>query len=316
MDVSIITCMKNVYKFIKPFYEEKHRRFHTMKHIESILELLKDKLTPELELAILFHDVVYNPFRQDNEFKSWEKFLFWNKDKSIDIKKVCNLIMATKDPFKKDLKGLEKAMVLADMSIFFSGDRNELIEYEKAIFYEYQYLPLQEYISKRLHFLEKVKKYYDSPWAVDFLIEYIKSKTYKVGIYAGSFNPYHIGHENIVQQAEQLFDKVIIAQGINREKMNPIESNLNTYKQVIRYSGMLHEIFTDESQCEKYLIRGLRNSFDVNYESNLRNTIFDFKKIPVVYFFCDRQFEHISSSMIRSLYPLGKEKYKKYLVED
>ncbi len=40
----------------------------------------------------------------------------------------------------------------------------------------------------------------------------------KLGIYAGSFNPIHRGHLNILQKARRVFDKVIVARGINPEK--------------------------------------------------------------------------------------------------
>ena len=144
----------------------------------------------------------------------------------------------------------------------------------------------------------------------------------KIGIYAGSFNPYHIGHEDIYKQASNVFDEVIIAQGINIEKEKPNKLFFKDDRQILYYTSLLSDLFKkDEYSLEKYfntdyyLIRGLRTSFDVGYEDNLRNTLLDFNPdIKVIYFFSHKQFEHISSSMIRSLIPYGKEAYGRYLI--
>ena len=46
----------------------------------------------------------------------------------------------------------------------------------------------------------------------------------KLGVYAGSFQPFHLGHLNILEKAEQIFDQVIIARGINPSKIS--QSNI------------------------------------------------------------------------------------------
>ena len=60
----------------------------------------------------------------------------------------------------------------------------------------------------------------------------------RLGIYAGSFNPFHKGHYNILCKAEKIFDRVIIARGINPDK-GPSEYDLADIETIHdRYSNI------------------------------------------------------------------------------
>ena len=142
----------------------------------------------------------------------------------------------------------------------------------------------------------------------------------RLGIYAGSFNPFHNGHYNIFQKACNLFDEVIIAVGINPDKeQDVIEAKqdvigtkarlLNDIRErtvckVEHFCHMLHE-FIIEKEKEDFdvtLVRGLRNGYDLDYEMNQYQFLQKFKPdIKVVYIPCDKQFEHISSSALRGI---------------
>lgn len=102
-----------------------------------------------------------------------------------------------------------------------------------------------------------------------------------LAIYAGSFNPFHIGHLNIVEKAERIFGKgnVLIAIGINPGKVKPeevgditekaIELKNKINREVVVYTTFLHE-FIEEKEKEGYkviLVRGLRNGDDLAYEN-------------------------------------------------
>ena len=235
----------------------------------------------------------------------------------VDTDKVCYLIMKTKThDFYSGSEDVNR-IIKADLSILISL-KEKLFEYENGIFYEYQKTPLDVYKRERVKFLEKLQKNYLvlSPQYenIKSLISYVQNRKYTIAYYAGSFNPYHIGHENIAKQAESIADKVIIAQGYNRSKTKPPMPLEHPFRQTIQYDGLITDLFTEEENVNKILVRGLRNNFDVGDEDNLRNTIYDIKKIRIVYFFCDREFEHVSSSMIRSLYDFGEDVYGKYLI--
>jgi len=147
-----------------------------------------------------------------------------------------------------------------------------------------------------------------------------------LAIYAGSFNPFTIGHLNIVEKAERVFDKgnVLIAIGVNPEKSNSggdllrsLEISEKIGRNVEVYTTFLHE-FIEKKESEGYkvvLIRGLRNGDDLAYEDNQLKFINDFKKdIDVVFFRCDDQFKHISSSAVRNLQSFRPGSGDKYLI--
>ena len=62
------------------------------------------------------------------------------------------------------------------------------------------------------------------------MIDILETWRPKIGLYAGSFNPFHKGHLNIIMKAEEIFDKVIIARGINPTKKNEIFESCSRHK--------------------------------------------------------------------------------------
>ena len=152
-----------------------------------------------------------------------------------------------------------------------------------------------------------------------------------LAIYAGSFNPFHIGHLNIVDKMEKIFGygNIMLAIGVNPGKMsNPtdqtellqraakLSQNMDVPVEV--YKTFLHELI-EKKEAEGYkviLVRGLRNGDDLDYEDNQLKFIKDFKKdINVVFIRCDEEFEHISSSAIRQLESFRPGSGEKYLVK-
>ena len=139
----------------------------------------------------------------------------------------------------------------------------------------------------------------------------------KVAVYAGSFNPFHKGHYNILQKAEKIFDKVIIARGYNPEKKNDLVAlpNIIMNRAVMQYSGLLTDFIQTLPVENITLIRGLRNSVDLQYEMNQYRYLQDLMpSIQMVSIFCDKEYEHISSSGIRTLSIFGSDKVKDYLL--
>ncbi len=97
----------------------------------------------------------------------------------------------------------------------------------------------------------------------------------KVAVFPGTFDPFTVGHEAIVRRALPLFDRVVIAVGMNISK--------KTLFSVEQRVAMINEVFADENRVEvssfegltvdfctkigaKYLLRGLRTAADFEYE--------------------------------------------------
>lgn len=181
----------------------------------------------------------------------------------------------------------------------------ELLQLEQKEFALYQHHDFLDYQQQRLAFLEKQL----SSASIKALHDFVKYNKPKIGVFAGSFNPFHKGHYNVLQKAEKLFDKVIIAFGKNLSKdvsSWPIPKTISN-RQITSYNSLL----TDHIESFGYdvtVIRGLRNSTDFQYEQNQYRYIQELKPdIKIINIFCDKEFEHISSSGIRTL-----EKYNKH----
>jgi len=97
----------------------------------------------------------------------------------------------------------------------------------------------------------------------------------KIAVFPGSFDPFTVGHENIVLRALDLFDHIIVAIGIHSTKqpLLKIESRLEMVKQVFRTNDRVsadsYEGLTVD-YCKKvnatHMLRGIRTSADFEYE--------------------------------------------------
>ncbi len=178
----------------------------------------------------------------------------------------------------------------------------DIIQQEKSQFNLFQYLNYSEYKQNRLTFLDKQLN-------SDLNKEFLNQFSPKIGLFPGSFNPFHKGHYNVLQKAEQMFDKVIIAFGKNPDKKNKNFNVPSTIKnrQVEYFDELLTDLIKSLNQ-DLVIIRGLRNTKDFLYEQKQYRYNQDLMpNIKVINVFCDKEFEHISSSGIRTL-----EKYNKH----
>ena len=146
----------------------------------------------------------------------------------------------------------------------------------------------------------------------------------RIGIYAGSFNPFHVGHANILHQAQGLFDEVIIALGRNPSKDGiekepfPVGHPILGKARVVEFTGLLSDYLNSVDMANEdakiFLIRGLRNGDDLQMEQNQLQFIKEmYAGLNVAFFICERKFEHISSSSLRALRKVSEKEYEKYV---
>jgi pantetheine-phosphate adenylyltransferase len=136
----------------------------------------------------------------------------------------------------------------------------------------------------------------------------------KIALFPGSFNPFTIGHANIVSRALNLFDKVIIGIGINSEKSQEnIAKNLKEIEdryaneprvKVITYSTLTADVVEKENAT--CIIRGIRNNVDLNYESEIAQVNYTLFKVETVFLLASPELKEISSSIVRELQKFGK----------
>lgn len=192
-----------------------------------------------------------------------------------------------------------------DEAIVFKSTIVELMANEITLFKKLQTFDWKIYKQERVVFL--VEK--NTNGKLDSAIAFLNTYQPNIGVYAGSFNPFHKGHFNILQKAEQIFDKVIIAFGKNpdkNEKQWEIPEIIKN-RQLDNYEGLVTD-YIDGLGYEVTLIRGLRNIDDFHYEEKQYRYMRDLKPdIKLVSIFSDIEYDHISSSGIRIL-----EKYNKH----
>ena len=133
----------------------------------------------------------------------------------------------------------------------------------------------------------------------------------KIAVFPGSFDPITIGHAELVRRALPLFDEIVVAIGINSQKryLFPLETRLES----------LRNVFADQPKvkvdsferltahyCQKigakYLLRGLRNAGDFDYEktiSQLNGIVGD--GLETVFLISSPEVSHISSTIVREI---------------
>ena len=145
----------------------------------------------------------------------------------------------------------------------------------------------------------------------------------RIGLYPGSFSPLHVGHLDVIRQAQKIFDDVVVLKAINLDKppsLFPLPENFlrDMGVKTEEYNGLVTDYIKNlEAQgCHVTLIRGLRSGADLAYEQNLVAFMRNMHPyLKVVFFLCDPKFQHVSSSALRGIRQFSEEEYRKYAIE-
>src|SRR5690606_80565 len=138
----------------------------------------------------------------------------------------------------------------------------------------------------------------------------------KIAVFPGSFDPITLGHYDIIKRSIPLFDKIVVAIGVNAEKkyMFTLEERKRFIEEsfqdmpsvsVITYEGLTIDL------CKKlkahFIVRGLRNPADFEFEKAIAHTNRKLSKIETVFLLTAANTSYISSSIVRDVIRNGGE---------
>lgn len=135
----------------------------------------------------------------------------------------------------------------------------------------------------------------------------------RTALYAGSFNPFTVGHLSILKRGLELFDRVIVMVGINESKnssrfdFNSLQQKLETINgvKVIQWTGLT--VDAARHYNAQWLLRGVRSVADFEYERNMADVNRRISGIETVILFAEPQLAMISSSIVRELDHFGHD---------
>ena len=138
----------------------------------------------------------------------------------------------------------------------------------------------------------------------------------RVAMFPGSFDPFTRGHESIVRRALPLFDKFVIAIGVNADKrafmtMEQRQAWIEqVFKddprvQVVTYTGMTVDVAREVGA--QFIVRGVRLIQDFENEKHLAEVNRDLTGIETILLYTLPEDSHISSSIVRELARYGQD---------
>jgi pantetheine-phosphate adenylyltransferase len=133
--------------------------------------------------------------------------------------------------------------------------------------------------------------------------------------YSGSFDPFHLGHEDIVRRGAKLFGRIIVGIGVNPEKRPTfsVEERVRLIRATVSDLANV-EVESFEGLTVRHarkrgatvLVRGIRALADIEYEftMSLTNSSLD-PELDTVFLMPHREFAHLSSTLIRQIAQFG-----------
>lgn len=138
-------------------------------------------------------------------------------------------------------------------------------------------------------------------------------------LYPGSFDPMTKGHMNIVEQASDLFDEIIIAvmqNPLKKSGLFTLEERMEIIKELYQRMNNVRVISASGAAVDvallnecKAIIRGLRSLSDYDYEVQLQqmNKEISDNKVNTICLFADKEYQFVSSSMVKEVLNLDKD---------
>ena len=143
----------------------------------------------------------------------------------------------------------------------------------------------------------------------------------KRAVFPGSFDPFTLGHQDIVERGVTIFDEIVIGIGHNADKnyMFSLDQRKmfieqcfqnNPKVKVMDYVGLTIDFC--KSINANYLLRGVRNNGDFEFEKAIARTNRELSEIETVFLLTSVQTSFISSSIVREIIR-NKGDYKRFV---
>lgn len=138
----------------------------------------------------------------------------------------------------------------------------------------------------------------------------------KRAIFPGSFDPFTIGHYDIVLRGLDLFDEIVIGIGRNSTKKEtfPIRERLTAIQKIFanepRIKVVMYDCLTVDFAHEyeaQFILRGIRCVQDFEYERNMAEANKQLGDVETILLYTRPEYAHISSTLVRDLYSYDKD---------
>lgn len=138
----------------------------------------------------------------------------------------------------------------------------------------------------------------------------------RIAVFPGTFDPFTTGHYSIVERGLAIFDRIVIAIGINGAKHSreSVEERVDTIRKVfahepgvtvVSYTGLTVDVA--QLHGARFLLRGVRSVADYEYERSLADINRNISGIETVILYALPQLAVVSSSMVRELARYGRD---------
>jgi pantetheine-phosphate adenylyltransferase len=138
----------------------------------------------------------------------------------------------------------------------------------------------------------------------------------RTALFPGTFDPFTVGHQSLVDRGLQLVDRIIIAIGINESKQSyfPAEERISAVRRLyaddsrirVEEYDMLTIDFAEKCGA-RFILRGIRTVNDFEYEKSMADVNRALSGIETFILFTEPRLTHVSSTIVRDLLRYGKD---------